>query len=176
MFEYRVAFTVNRKSKLYRDYFVEKEEREKFRGLATEFLKKYMGEGERTFKVSRQLICTLTDKEKETYQAQIKNNALNELMNTFLIRSPINKQWQIEVGKQVDWDKMTVCDSWWWDFDVGLGKIIHTLWDADDGTLYGYFACEKPKTDAKLPEYVVPVKMSDYYKALEIRDSKNNRT
>lgn len=86
----------------------------------------------------------------------------------------MNRLWEDEVCKCVDWKKFSANDFWWMNFH-GMGKISTELWDDEQGNLYGYFSSEFSGKNTKVPESVTQMKLSEYYAAYEnYEETKNN--
>ena len=157
-----VAFKVVKGSKFYNDYFIGKEERQKFHDLAREFFKRngFLEKG--SYIQSERLRLELTDEEQEKYSSQLMKYRDDYGMCVFKKKSKVQKKWEEEVYNKVDNSKIEKIKFWW------LGYIYvgsYALWDFD-GNIYGYLK-DKSKDSINLSCDMEEIKMSEYYRVIE---------
>lgn len=153
-----IAFTVEPNSTLYANYFAQKEERERFAKVASEFLNAHFPGCTRIMLTGRLAVKLNQQLEKE-YKEQTLKNKTDYAFSTFKLKSAMNQLWVEQVISQIDLKKYQ-CNQFWWMEFPGNGHLRTSLWD-DDGVL---------------PSYVTEIKMSAYYLALEEthREEKND--
>ena len=164
------AFTVNHDSKLYSNYFTEKNEKEKFMKLAESFFDAHFGDGPRKYRMEKSLMCSLSDEEEQQYANQLKVNSLGREIKEFLARSPMNKSWQEEVYSKISPDNLTANRFWAFMLSSAMmssGRFTFNMWDNGAGEVYGYISFKYMPEDAKLPDQLTQIKMSQYYAEIE---------
>ena len=157
-----VAFTVNKESQFYKNYFLAKEERQKFHELAKAFFKKHDLFEPKKYYQTEFLGLELTAEQKALYADQIKKNDDENGMTRFKKRSPMQKSWEEDVVSKVDFDVIKKLNFWWFEF---IAHGSYSLWD-HDGVIYGYLK-DRYKEEIKLADYMTEIKMSEYYMAIE---------
>lgn len=157
-----VAFTVNKDSQFYKNYFLAKEERQRFHGLAREFFKKHNLFEPKKYYQTEFLGLELTAEQKALYADQIKKNDDENGMTRFKKRSAMQKSWEEDVVSKVDFDVIEKSKFWWFEF---IMRGSYSLWD-HDGVIYGYLK-DSYKEQIKLADYMTEIKMSEYYMAIE---------
>lgn len=157
-----IAFIVNKDSQFYKNYFLAKEERQKFHELAREFFKKHNLFEPKKYYQTEFLCLELTAEQKALYADQIKKNDDENGMTRFKKRSAMQKSWEEDVVSKVDFDVIEKPKFWWFEFIV-FGS--YSLWD-HDGVIYGYLK-DNYKEEIKLADYMTEIKMSEYYMAIE---------
>ena len=157
-----VAFTVNKESQFYRNYFLEKEERQKFNELAKSFFEKHGLFETKKYYQTKFLGLELTADQKKFYADQIKKNDDENGMTIFKKRSAMQKYWEEDVVSKVDFDVIKKLNFWWFEF---IARGSYSLWD-HDGVIYGYLK-DRYKEEIKLADYMNEIKMSEYYMAIE---------
>ena len=158
------AFRVSPDAQLYRTYFAAKEEKNKFHQLARVFFEKHDLMQDNGYYQASYLAMQLTDEQREKYASQLKKLVDNNNMSYFKKNSPMYKEWQTEVVAHCDMNKLD--GTWCWYFPY-IGKGRYALW-SDGETLYGYLADEN-KDELELADWMIPIKMSEYYAAMEER-------
>lgn len=172
MFE--IAFKVNPDSDFYKNYFMKKAEKKKFLKLANKFLDKYFWGEWLSLNLSGRLTIRLNAEGTQKYAQQTTKHSNCPGFSTFKKQSPMNRLWEDEVCKCVDWKKFSANDFWWMNFH-GTGKISTELWDDEQGNLYGYFSSEFSGKNTKVPESVTQMKLSEYYAAYENYEETKNK-
>lgn len=157
-----IAFIVNKDSQFYKNYFLAKEERQKFRELAREFFKKHNLFEPKKYYQTEFLGLELTEEQKALYADQIKKNDDENGMTRFKKRSAMQKSWEEDVVSKVDFDVIEKPKFWWFEF---IMRGSYSLWD-HDGVIYGYLK-DNHKEEIKLADYMTEIKMSEYYMAIE---------
>ena len=157
-----IAFTVNKDSQFYKNYFLAKEERQKFHELAKEFFKKHNLFEPKKYYQTEFLGLELTAEQKALYADQIKKNDDENGMTRFKKRSSMQKSWEEDVVSKVDFDVIEKPKFWWFEF---IMRGSYSLWD-HDGVIYGYLE-DSHKDEIKLADYMTEIKMSEYYMAIE---------
>lgn len=159
------AFRVSKAAPLYQIYFLAEAEKNRFHALARDFFAKhdFSTEGEYTgYYMNENLCMQLSPEDREKYAAQIKKYADKNDIYYFKKTAALNKAWKNEVVALCDMQKLD--GTWCWYFPyIHTGK--YSLWH--DGTdLYGYLMDEH-ETELKLPDWMEPMKMSEYYAVQE---------
>lgn len=157
-----IAFTVNKDSQFYKNYFLAKEESQKFNELAKEFFKKHNLFETKKYYQTEFLGLELTEEQKALYADQIKKNDDENGMTRFKKRSAMQKSWKEDVASKVDFDVIEKPKFWWFEF---ITRGSYSLWD-HDGVIYGYLK-DSYKEEIKLADYMTEIKMSEYYMAIE---------
>ena len=157
-----IAFTVNKDSQFYKNYFLAKEERQKFHELAKAFFKKHNLFETKKYYQTKFLGLELTADQKKFYADQIKKNDDENGMTIFKKRSAMQKSWEEDVVSKVDFDVIKKLNFWWFEF---IARGSYSLWD-HDGSIYGYLK-DNYKEESKLADYMTEIKMSEYYMAIE---------
>ena len=164
------AFKVKKDSKIYADYFTQKNEEDKCHDLAREFFFAHFDNSKRQFRMEKNLMCSLSKEEVEKYRDQLKKSTLGESVKGFLARAPMNKLWQKEVYGNIDPNKLKANYVWWSEFlsVMGiLGGIEYSMWDNGEGEVYGLLISKYPPSHPELPDSVEQIKMSEYYGEIE---------
>lgn len=167
-----IAFQASPESKLYKNYFTQKNEKVRFHDLAIKFINdhfpdKFDGPMKgRVFCLNDTLISTLSGKEAEEFKKQLCKSKDSRGCYTFRRGSAMDKLWASEVCKRLNGNALKVNSLWTLDFS-GKGSCYSwsgALWDDLSGNVYGTVS-----NDGKiyLPEGVVEIKMSEYYTIIE---------
>lgn len=154
------AFTVKHDSDFYKQYFAAKDEKEKFRQLAITFAEKHGIDGD--IYVSKLLAVKPPKGKRRSFVDQTMVKPDRNGFYWFKKNSAIRKLWDNEVVPFVNWKLIDKLDFWW------LGHIqcgSYSLWDGD-GEIYGYLK-DKAQKEIVPSEYMEPIKMSEYYAAIE---------
>ena len=159
------AFRVAKGSKLYEEYFEAQAEKQKMHDLARVFFEKHdlLNDG-LGYRMIEALAMQLTEEQKEKYKTQLKKLEDTNGMCYFKRSSPMYKEWYETVSSKVDMNIIDQLWCWYWPY---IGQGSYALWHSGD-VLYGYLS-DKHKDKIELPDYMEPIKMSEYYKAQEDR-------
>jgi hypothetical protein len=157
-----IAFKVAPNSKLYENYFAQKEEKQKMHELAMKFFEKHNILSEGAYYQTEFLALGLTVEEKERFADQIKKHRDENGLYLFKKKSPMQQDWTNSVVSHVDLQKLRCTKFWYMNFIRFSGS--HCLWnDGDD--VYGML---KSDSDfGNLPDFIIPMKMSEYYSLVE---------
>ena len=165
-----IAFKVVKDSGLYKSYFEELSEKQKFHDLARAFFEKHELIDKSTYYQSETLWLSLTEEQRERFKGQIKKYTDDNGMSIFKKTSPMQKEWNEDVVSKVNFYTLRQNDFWY-------GGIIshgrYALWDYD-GEVYGYLY-DKYKEEIQLPEYLTEIKMSEYYSVIEQRNEQSEK-
>lgn len=157
------AFIVEKDSKFYKEYFEAQAERQKMHDLARPFFEKHdLLNGDLGYRMIEQLAMQLTPEQKEKYKTQLKKIEDANGMCYFKKASPMYKEWREMVASKVDFNIMDQLWCWYWPY---IGQGYYALWHQGD-KIYGYL-CDKHKETIELPDYMKPIKMSEYHIAKE---------
>lgn len=155
-----VAFIVNPESELYKNYFIGKEERQRFHDIAREFFAEYDLLDSGKYHMGNTLILELSPEKYNEYANQIKKEKIDG-MYVFKKNAPMQKEWLNKVVSKVDFVKFNLNDFWYWDY---IKKGRYSMWDVD-GILYGYL-CDDDADEINLyDDEMTRIKMSEYYAA-----------
>ena len=159
------AFIVEKDSRLYNEYFEVQAEKQKMHDLARVFFEKHdlLDDG-LGYRMTENLIMQLTPEQKEKYATQLKKLVDENDMCYFKKASPMCKEWYETVSSKVDVNIIDQLWCWYWPY---IGKGRYALWN-DGENLYGYLSDEH-KEKLELPDYMKPIKMSEYYAIQEAR-------
>lgn len=166
------AFKVSNDSLLYNIYFLAQEEKNKFHQLARAFFEKHelADDGVNTgYYMTENLCMQLSEEDRERFTPQLKKLVDKNGMCYFKKTSKMNKAWKADVVSKCDMNRLD--GTWFWYFPY-IGKGSYALWN-DGETLYGYLSDEN-KDDIELPDWMIPIKMSEYYRAREERSERKN--
>lgn len=160
------AFKVTSTAPLYQLYFLAEAEKSRFHALARSFFAKhgFSTEGSKYtgYYMSENLCMQLSPDDREKYATQLKKLVDKNEICYFKKNAKLNKAWQEEVVALCDMKKLD--GTWFWYFPY-IGKGKYALWH-DGTTLYGYLMDEDKET-LNLAEWMVPIKMSEYYAVQE---------
>lgn len=153
-----VAFKIDKSSDFYKEYFDAKAEKQKFHDYAREFFARHDLVDDAKYYQCDFLGMGLNSEQKKRFADQIKKYDDHNGMTLFKKKSAMQKEWTETVVNKVD---MKTCDacSWWYFPFIGHGS--HSLWD-EDGEIYGYLM-DSYKSEINLYDYMIPLKMSEYY-------------
>ena len=160
------AFKVVKGSKLYNEYFETQAEKQKMHDLARVFFKKHdlLNDG-LGYCLREDLVMQLTTGQQKKYAAQLKKLVDKNEMHYFKKSSAMYKEWQATVVSAVDMKIIDQMYFWYWPY-IGQGQ--YALWHHKD-MLYGFLS-DYNKEKLELPGYMEPIKMSEYYAALEAKN------
>lgn len=159
------AFIVNKSAPLYKSHFMAVAERQKFHVLARSFFDKYafvQEEGKTGYYIAEDLRMQLAESDREKYASQLTKLIDKNDLSYFKRNSKMNKAWQKEVVSLCDFK--VIEGTWCWYFPY-IGQGSYALWHSGN-VLYGYLS-DKNKTTLDLPEWMEPIKMSEYYAVQE---------
>lgn len=154
------AFKVKKGSDFYRKYFEMNNERQKFQKLAFEFFKNWGLYGANRYALSTRLSVELTPECANQLSDQITQGRRNGLYR-FKLHSPLQKAWEQAVISKCDMELIGSLDIWYFDY---IHHGSYSLWHNGD-ELYGYLSDDV--TDIQLPDFFIPLKMSEYYAIIE---------
>lgn len=157
---FEIAFKVKHDSEFYRKYFEAKEERQKFKGLAFPFFEKHGIDGR--FYQSKTLGVKIPREQREKFAGQIRKNPDRFGFYFFKVKSPIEKEWEETVTNHIDFKRLEQVDFWWLSH---ITQGSYNLWDMD-GEIYG-FLCTKCETVFKPEDFMIQIKLSEYYTVIE---------
>lgn len=113
------------------------------------------------------LTVKLPPNDEEWFSAQLMKEKSESGLCVFKKNSPMNKRWHEEVTSHIDPYSLTASKWWFMDFPY-CGKCQIAMWDDGCGNVYGYYSTPAAHHNSgKLPDYVQPIKMSEYYIAQE---------
>ncbi len=161
-----LAFIVKPGTAVFQNYFIQQEEEEKYRNLATAFFSKMEGTVKRFGKMKK-LCCELDEETEKRYSNQLLKAKRFGVFREFRANSAMQKAWEKDVASQIDWDRMGANAFWY--LDLIQRKISYTMWDWK-GNLYGMVEAEALKP---LPDWAQEIKLSDYYKVIEEIEEEN---
>lgn len=166
-----IAFLVKPDSEMYRKYFKQKNELDKYVGFASAFIDKYFASRNKdfdySFSTNMRLTVNLPPNDEEWFGAQLMKEKTEKGLCVFKKNSPMNKRWHEEVTSHINPDFLTASRWWFMDFPY-YGKCQIAMWDDGCGNVYGYYSTPAAHHNSgKLPDYVQPIKMSEYYIAQE---------
>lgn len=166
-----IAFLVKPDSEMYRKYFKQKNELDKFVGFASSFIDKYFVSRNKdfdySFSTNMRLTVKLPPNDEEWFGAQLMKEKSESGLCVFKKNSSMNKRWHEEVTSHIDPYSLTASKWWFMDFPY-CGKCQIAMWDDGCGNVYGYYSTQAAHHNSgKLPDYVQPIKMSEYYIAQE---------
>lgn len=156
-----IAFTVDKQSDFYKEYFEAKAEKQKFHNYARAFFEKHNLVDSANYYMTDFLGMQLSAEQKERFGNQLKKYDDKNGMSLFKKNSPMQKQWTDEVVGKVNM-KLMDTQRFWWLYYVSHGR--YALWD-NGAEIFGYLS-DKYRI-VKLPDYFNPIKMSEYYLAVE---------
>jgi hypothetical protein len=159
------AFKVVKGSKLYEEYFEAHTEKQKMHDLARVFFEKHdlLNDG-LGYRMIESLAMQLTPEQADKYRSQLKVTEDADGMRYFKKASPMYKEWHETVTSKVDFNIIDQLWCWYWPY---INKGRYSLWHQGD-ELYGYLSDEH-KDKIELSEYMIPIKMSEYYMVQEVR-------
>jgi hypothetical protein len=156
------AFRVAKGSSLYTDYFNSHAEKQKFHDLARAFFDKHNLLQNKGYYQTEFLALQLTEEQREQYSSQLKKLIDKNNMSYFKKNSPMYKEWKEDVVSKVDMNVLGCTDFWYWPI-ISMGS--YALWHTGDA-LYGFLK-DVDKDSLHLPDYMEPIKLSEYYAVKE---------
>ena len=100
-----IAFLVKPDSEMYRKYFKQKNELDKFVGFASSFIDKYFVSRNRdfdySFSTNMRLTVKLPPNDEEWFGAQLMKEKSESGLCVFKKNSPMNKRWHEEVTSHI---------------------------------------------------------------------------
>ena len=164
-----LAFTVKPESKFYADYFAVKKEQKRFHDIAVPFLKERGIEGR--FYQTPFLAIDPDEDTLRKYRSQLRKHPDSKGFYHFLKTSDLEKAWESEVSAKINFSVLNALDFWCFDF-IKSGKC--TIWSWN-GTVYGYLESKCFLDIVPNENWMQPIKMSEYYAAVESFDEENKR-
>ena len=160
------AFVVQKGSDFYNKYFKMWNEKQKFFRIADNWFHKE-GFKKANYCVWQILHAELTDEEVQKYGKQLCRDKDNHGFSIFKKTSAMQKKWEREVISHVDFDAVTSMDLWYFRIDLHFYGS-QALWH-DGDTIYVYMSSRYG--EIKVPDYFIPIKMSEYYQVVERLES-----
>ena len=165
------AFRVAKGSQFYNDYFEAYAEKQKMHDLAREFFGRHgLCDDHLGYRMTSMLAMQLTPEQEERFSSQLKVTKDTQGMRYFKKTSPMNKEWRETVCDKVDFSIMDKQWCWYWHY---INKGRYALWHQGD-EVYGYLSDEH-RDKIELPEYMIPIKMSEYYAVQEERHEESKQ-
>ena len=156
---YSQAFIVVKDSLIYQTYFNAKAEKEKFRDYSNAFLDKY-DIPKHKYRIGTLLEADLDAESRKRFSDQLCKETTQDGLSVFKKRSATQKAWEQEVISHINMEAITKQNFWWLPFVL---KGSYAMWD-DKGVLYGMI---ESSAEIKLEPCMEPIKMSEYYLAIE---------
>lgn len=156
------AFRVEKDSNFYNDYYKAKQEKQKFHGFARAFFDKHDLLQKGKYCLAETLSIEMTQGQRKQYETQIKKYVDANGMTVFKKNSAMQKEWYSDVVGNVDIPVMDKMRFWWMPY---IMRGSYSLWDYD-GDIYGLLT-SKSDEQIKLSEFMIPIKMSEYYAVIE---------
>jgi hypothetical protein len=160
---YSQAFTVVKDSLMYQTYFNAKAEKEKLRDYSNAFFEKYNISNHK-YRISTLLEVDLDAESRKRFADQLCKETTLDGWSVFKKRSATQKAWEQEVISHINMEAITKQNFWWLPFVL---KGSYAMWD-DKGVLYGMI---ESSAEIKLEPCMEPIKMSEYYLAMEREES-----
>lgn len=157
-----IAFRVEPGCEFYKQYFAAKAERQKFHDCARAFFKNHNLLDSAEYYQTEFLALKLSETQRKMFDEQIKKYHDQNGMTVFKKKSEMQREWTESVVSKIDMELMRNQKFWYFTY-VHSGS--YSLWDLD-GQIFGYLS-DKFQSEIKLPPYFIPIKMSDYYLAME---------
>ena len=158
---YEKAFMVKRDSEFYKKYFLMQEEKEKFKLLASKFFDKHELNNVKKYAISQCLCVELDKNDAKFLSNQLKKERLRNGLYQFKLRSQMQIAWVQEVVSNCNIRSIDSFDAWYFEY-INRGR--YSLWH-NGNDLYGYLS--DTAKDIVLPDFFIPIKMSEYYSAIE---------
>lgn len=117
-----IAFLVKPDSEMYRKYFKQKNELDKFVGFASSFIDKYFVSRNKdfdySFSTNMRLTVKLPPNDEEWFGAQLMKEKSESGLCVFKKNSPMNKRWHEEVTSHIDPYSLTASNGGSWIFRI----------------------------------------------------------
>jgi len=155
------AFKVVPGSDFALKYIVALSEKKKFVSLADAFFKNHNLNPEK-YGLLGGLRMSMDDDERKKFESQLRKDLDESGLVVFKKKSPMQKAWEEEVVSKIDFDAKD-CVKFWWISYIMRGS--YALWD-HKGEIYGLLT-DKSASEIKLTDDMIPIKMSEYYAAME---------
>lgn len=157
------AFKVTKDSEFYKQFFDAKAERQRFHDLARVFFERYqMMDGPCNYYMRPILSVEMNEAQKQRFAGQIRKYEDSNNVTFFKKNSAMQRAWTQEVVEKVDLKLLDRQSFWYWPY-IGCGE--YALWSTGD-EIYGLLK-DRNQDDIKLDAWMVPIKMSEYYAAME---------
>lgn len=158
-----ITFKVAKGTNFYNQFFQTKAEKQKFHDLAREFFERHdLMDGPCQYYQCRILAIEMNDAQKLRFQRQIRKDADKNNVTFFKKKSAMQKAWETEVVAHIDMGLLDQQSLWYWPY-IGSGE--YALW-SDGSEIYGYLK-DRNQTEIKAAEWMIPIKMSEYYAEIE---------
>ena len=155
-----LAFKVKHDSDFYTKYYDVKDERGKFKKLASSFFDKYGITG--GYYQIKSLAVKIPREQVERLSGQLKKNPDKNGFYWLKKNSPMEKDWEETVTSHVDFKWLDQIDFWYMPY-ISRGK--YSLWDFD-GEIYGYLE-NSYERDITPDDFMEPMKLSKYFEVIE---------
>lgn len=158
-----IAFRVAKGSEFYTRFFQAKEEKQKFHNLARAFFESHqLMDGPCMYYMIPNLAIEMDEAQKQRFVSQIRKHADSNNVTFFKRNSALQKAWTQEVIEKVNMKLLDQQSLWYFPY-IGCGE--YALWSAGD-EVYGFLK-DKNQSEIKLDDFMEPIKMSEYYHAME---------
>ena len=158
-----LAFKVAKGTDFYNQFFRAHREKQKFHVLAREFFERHdLMDGPGQYYQCRALGIEMDDAQKLRFGSQIKKGSDRNNITFFKKKSPLQLAWTQEVIENVDMVLLDEQSLWYWPH-IGCGE--YALW-CDGDEIYGLLK-DRNQTEIQVANWMLPLKMSEYYAAME---------
>lgn len=158
-----LAFKVAKGTDFYNQFFAAKAERQRFHDLARAFFKKYdLMDGPCQYYQCEILAIEMDELQELRFLNQIRKGRDRNNITFFKKKSPMQVAWTHEVIEKVDMKLLDQQGMWYFPY-IGCGE--YALW-CDGDEIYGLLKA-KNKTEIQAADWMLPIKMSEYYAAIE---------
>lgn len=165
-----IAFKVAKGTDFYKQFFKALAEKQRFHDLARAFFERYdLMDGPCNYYQSNTLAIEMDDAQKLRFRSQIRKDADKNNITFFKRNSPMQKAWMREVIEKVDTNLLDQQSLWYWPY-IGCGE--YALWCFGD-EIYGLLM-DRNQQQINLADWMLPIKMSEYYAAMETLEDKRN--
>lgn len=159
------AFRITPGSDFHNNYFKVYEEKQKFIQRAHDFFQENGFSDSCKFYITDKLHASLMDYELVKFAGQYRVRPDKNGLYAFKERSNLQKEWISKVVDLADMGLIRSIDFWYLPF-VSCGS--YSLWSYQ-GAIYGFIS-NKTADDVRLAEYMEPIKLSEYYSIIEMRE------
>ena len=158
-----LAFTVVKGTDFYNQFFRAHREKQTFHDLARAFFEKHdLMDGACNYYQCKLLALEMDDAQKARFASQIRKNSDRNNVTFFKRNSQMQKAWENDVVAKVNMELLDRQGLWYWPF-IGSGE--YALW-CDGDEIYGFLK-ERNQTEIQAADWMLPLKMSEYYAAIE---------
>ena len=163
-----IAFKVAEGTAFYKQFFRAHKEKQKFHDLARAFFERHdLMDGPCQYYQCRALGIEMNEDQKLRFSSQIRKGSDRNKITFFKKRSPLQLAWTQEVIESVDMALLDKQSLWYWPF-IGCGE--YALW-CDGDEIYGLLK-DRNQSEIKTADWMLPIKMSEYYAAIERSESR----